>query len=76
MPDDGDLDGCGVEAMIGQIGEVAEFARQLSGQEAIAVLDRDFEVFDTARNGGSPDGRISEDDLRGAVRTRDAVAAV
>lgn len=35
-----------------------------TGEEAIAVLDRDFDKFDTANEGGDPDGDVSDDDLR------------
>lgn len=36
----------------------------MTGEEAIAVLDRDFDTFDTAAKGGSTDGKVSQDDLQ------------
>lgn len=43
----------------------------MTGEEAIAVLDRDFDTFDTADRGGSTDGRVSEADLRAVADNSD-----
>jgi hypothetical protein len=43
----------------------------MTGEEAIAILDRDFDTFDTADQGGSTDGRVSEDDLRAVAENED-----
>jgi hypothetical protein len=43
----------------------------MTGEEAIAVLERDFDTFDTAARGGSTDGRVSDDDLRAVAENAD-----